>query len=318
MTALWNRAGHYIFALWFLAFFLLLSFFLFPRLFSAVGDWMSTTWCGLSANLECRSEMCCTRGSLEIQDAKMTQQIAIWHHRTTSSGCIFATKAYIDNREKIVKQQYLLHMSEYGDFSPTNGWDPLASLGHPNKFQRVSRLRSVTARHSSSGRQPNFAALNRGRHLYSAGRPSRWALAHISSFFSHITRGHGHRESRLISDETNYTRSRTSVWDRRTYTHTYIHTATYNTAEPIYVFTEECIGLQVVIGAYLIGQKINPIFTSLVLMTLNISSSILVFSWIIACHKIVCSLLIILNIPRYTSRNPGDSASSRPTIPCAR
>jgi len=27
------------------------------------------------------------------------------------------------------------------------------------------------------------AALNRGRHLYSAGRPSRWALAHISSYF---------------------------------------------------------------------------------------------------------------------------------------
>ena len=31
----------------------------------------------------------------------------------------------------------------------------------------------------SRGRQPNFAALNRGRHLYSAGRPSSWALAHI-------------------------------------------------------------------------------------------------------------------------------------------
>jgi len=31
----------------------------------------------------------------------------------------------------------------------------------------------VTARHSSSGRQPSFAALSRGRHLYSAGRPSR-------------------------------------------------------------------------------------------------------------------------------------------------
>jgi len=28
------------------------------------------------------------------------------------------------------------------------------------------------------------AALNRGRHLYSAGRPSRWALAHISSWWS--------------------------------------------------------------------------------------------------------------------------------------
>ena len=53
------------------------------------------------------------------------------------------------------------------------------SLGHPIKFQRVTHLGSVTALHSSSGRHPNFAALNTGRHLYSAGRPSRWALAHI-------------------------------------------------------------------------------------------------------------------------------------------
>jgi len=36
---------------------------------------------------------------------------------------------------------------------PTNGWDLLASLGHPCKFQRVSRLGSVAARHSGSGRQ---------------------------------------------------------------------------------------------------------------------------------------------------------------------
>ena len=63
------------------------------------------------------------------------------------------------------------------------GPDRFTSLGHPCKFQRVSHLGSVTARHSSSGREPNFAALNRGCHLYSVGRPSRWALAHISSFF---------------------------------------------------------------------------------------------------------------------------------------
>jgi len=98
------------------------------------------------------------------------------HHRTTSTGYIFATKAHIDNRKKIVKQQYLLHMSlQYGELRPSSGWDPFVSLGH----QRVSRLGSVTARHSSIGRQANFAALNRGRHLYSAGQPSRWALAHI-------------------------------------------------------------------------------------------------------------------------------------------
>jgi len=41
MAALWNRAGHYIFALWFLSFFLFLSSF-FHRLISAVTDWMFT------------------------------------------------------------------------------------------------------------------------------------------------------------------------------------------------------------------------------------------------------------------------------------
>jgi len=34
-----------------------------------------------------------------------------------------------------------------------------------------SYIDSVTAHHSSSGRQPNLAALSIGRHLYSAGRP---------------------------------------------------------------------------------------------------------------------------------------------------
>jgi len=96
------------------------------------------------------------------------------------SSYIFATKACIDNRKKIVKQQYLFHMSsQYCELRPTSGWDLLASLGHTCKFQRVSRLASVTPRHSSSGRQPNWAALNRERHLYSARRPSRWTLAHI-------------------------------------------------------------------------------------------------------------------------------------------
>jgi len=51
-----------------------------------------------------------------------------------------------------------------------------------------SPIGSVTARHSSNGRESNFAALSTGRHLDSAGRPSRWALAHIlvSSFFPRL------------------------------------------------------------------------------------------------------------------------------------
>ena len=68
---------------------------------------------------------------------------------------------------------------QYSELRPTSGWDLLASLRHPCKFQCVSRLGSVTARQSSSGRQSNFVALNRGRHLYLTERPSRWAFAHI-------------------------------------------------------------------------------------------------------------------------------------------
>jgi len=48
------------------------------------------------------------RGSLKMQDPK-TSPFA--HHRTTLSGCIFATKACINNQKRLVKQQYLLHMS---------------------------------------------------------------------------------------------------------------------------------------------------------------------------------------------------------------
>jgi len=107
------------------------------------------------------------------------------HHRTNLSGYIFGTKVHIDNRKiKLIKQQCLPRMSsQYGELQPTSAWDLLASFEHSSSFHRVSRLGSVTARPSSSGRQPNFAALNRGRQLYSAGRPSRWALAHISSKF---------------------------------------------------------------------------------------------------------------------------------------
>ena len=38
MVALWNRADHYIFMLWFVVVLLLLFF---PRLISAAADWMS-------------------------------------------------------------------------------------------------------------------------------------------------------------------------------------------------------------------------------------------------------------------------------------
>jgi len=60
MAALRSRCGHYIFAQWFLS----SIFFFIPHLISAVAYWMSTILLHMvwpCTNLECRSEMCCTR-----------------------------------------------------------------------------------------------------------------------------------------------------------------------------------------------------------------------------------------------------------------
>jgi len=180
MVALWNRADHYIFIVWFL-----LSSSFFPCLISAVADWMSAilhTLCGLSANFRRRSETRCTRLAENTGCKKVAKKSPSGHHCTTLSGYIFTTKALFDNWKKLVQQQYVLQNPDVLTIWwtwPTSGWDQFGSLGQPYEFQQVSRLRSITARYSSSGHQPNFVALNRGRHLYSAGRPSHWALAHI-------------------------------------------------------------------------------------------------------------------------------------------
>ena len=106
-----------------------------------------------------------------MQDPKNHQKCNIWalsHNFVRLYLCNWGT--YRQSEKKLVKQQYVLQMSpQYGELQPTSGWNPLASLRHPCKFQRVSHLGSITARQSSSGRQPNFAALNRGHHLCSAG-----------------------------------------------------------------------------------------------------------------------------------------------------
>jgi len=78
MAALWNRAGHYIFALWFLSFFLS-SFF--PRLISAVGDWMSTILPHsgvVLVRIQNAGLKCAARGSLEMLDTKNRQKFAVW------------------------------------------------------------------------------------------------------------------------------------------------------------------------------------------------------------------------------------------------
>jgi len=115
---------------------------------------------------------------------KSRQKSPSGHHCTTLSGYIFATTASIDNRKKnllstnisstclhnmvnfgpVVAEIVSLVWGTPGNF---NGFCVLAPLLHGTLVVGVSQT----------------APLNRGRHLYSAGRPSRWALPHISSYY---------------------------------------------------------------------------------------------------------------------------------------
>jgi len=58
------------------------------------------TWCGLTANLECRSEMCCTRLAANT-GRKKSLKMAICTPSHKFVGYIFATKACIDNGKNI-------------------------------------------------------------------------------------------------------------------------------------------------------------------------------------------------------------------------
>ena len=177
----------------------------------------------------------------------MTQKSPSAHHRTTLSGYIFATKACIDNRKKLLNSKIFSRCPhKCGELGPTSGdigwrvWGTpanfsgfrvLASLLHRRRSTEVNQtlhdvwpslglvhyiyifgglapngilpsaifklrpilafsyIGSVTARHWSSGRQPNFAAWYKEWNLGSfaarhfeqrappifRGRPSRWA-----------------------------------------------------------------------------------------------------------------------------------------------
>ena len=111
----------------------------------------------------------------------MTQKIAIWAPSHNFVGLYLRNWGMYRQSEKNLLSSNTSSTcpDNMVNLRPTNGWDLLASLGHRYKFQWVFASWQRYCTTSSSGRQPNFAALNRGRHLCSAGRPSGWALAHI-------------------------------------------------------------------------------------------------------------------------------------------
>jgi len=101
VAALWNKAGHYIFVLWFL----LLPYMPFSSFFLAYSQPRQIgclpyfhTWCGLGANLQCRSE---TRLA-ENTGRTNRQTLLSGHRRTNLSVYIFATKACTDSGKNLL------------------------------------------------------------------------------------------------------------------------------------------------------------------------------------------------------------------------
>jgi len=81
------------------------------------------------------------------------------HLRTIAQLCRAVSlqlKHVLTTGKKLVKQQYL-PTCPFNRVNYTSGWDYFVSLGHPSKFQWVSRLGFVTAATSLTGGQPNFA-----------------------------------------------------------------------------------------------------------------------------------------------------------------
>ena len=125
-------------------------------------------------NLEC-SLKCAARGSLQIQDAKNC------HFDTIAQLCraISLESRHVSTiRKKLVKNSNTSstcpdNIVHFGLLTAEICWRVWGTPANFNGFRVLPALLH------GSGRQPNFEAFNRGSHLYSAGRPSRWAMAHI-------------------------------------------------------------------------------------------------------------------------------------------
>jgi len=117
---------------------------------------------------------------------KSRQKLPSGHQRTTLSGYIFATKARIDNRKNLLSSNMsstcLHNMVNFGPLAVKIGLPIWGTPSNFNGFRVLAVLLNGTLLVGVSQTLRRWI-LNRGCHLYSAGRPSRWALAHILVLF---------------------------------------------------------------------------------------------------------------------------------------
>jgi len=120
---------------------------------------------------------CAARGSLKIQDAK-------YRHFGTIGQICRAVSSQLRHVSTIGKNLLNIdtsstcphNMVNFGLLTAEICWRVWRTSANFNGFLVLAASLHGTL---VVGVSQNFAALNRGRHLYLAERPSRWTLAHI-------------------------------------------------------------------------------------------------------------------------------------------
>jgi len=94
----------------------------------------------------------------KIQDAKIAKNSPSAHHHTTLLGYIFAAKACIDNRKKMLNINIFLtcphNMVNFGPLAAEIGWQVWST---PTNFNRFRVLASLLHRRRSTEVNQNFA-----------------------------------------------------------------------------------------------------------------------------------------------------------------
>jgi len=135
-------------------------FLLFPRLFSAVADWMSITlrhmmWPYCEFRMQDWNVLHAARCKYRTQ--KLRKKSSSVHHRTNLSGHIFATNARIDNWKNYLNSNINSTCLPIWWTSASQLLRWVRGFGAPHgKLQPVWRLAFVTAPTSLNGGPPNF------------------------------------------------------------------------------------------------------------------------------------------------------------------
>jgi len=130
-------------------------------------------------NVECRSEMCCSRLTAITGRKEVTKN----RHLGTIARRRRAISSQLRHVSTIGKNLLSSNISSTCPHTMVN-FGPLAAeivslvWGTPGNFNRFRVLVALLHGTLVVGISQTVA-FDRGRHLYSTGRPSRWALAHI-------------------------------------------------------------------------------------------------------------------------------------------